>query len=94
MMGYRPLMSVEEARSRAMEVRREALTAHGEAKGLKASSRKRYDSLFRTHFWGWLDRSIDELASTAFSEHFAAFAPSKGNALVEVGRGVVTALIR
>ncbi len=67
--------------------------AYGEAKGLNASSRKRYDSLFRTHFGDWLDRPVDELASAAFSEHCAAFASSKGNALVEVGRGAVTALI-
>ncbi len=68
--------------------------AYGEAKGLKASSRSRYDSLFRTHCGDWLDRSVDELASTTFSERCAVFASSKGNALVEVGRGVVTALIR
>jgi len=114
MLGYWPLMSVEEARGHAMAVLREcragripsraqpkplptlreALIAYGEAKNLKASSRKRYDSLFRTHFAAWLDRSVDDLTSPAFAEHCAAFASSKGNALVEVGRGVVTALIR
>ncbi len=79
-LGCWPLMSVEEAWGRAMEVPqecragkipsraqpkplpmlREALNSYDEAKGLKASSRKRYDSLFRTHFGDWLERPVDE----------------------------------
>ena len=113
-LGYWPLMSVEEARAKAMEVLREcragtvsskavvrvlptvraALVAYCDAKGIKDSSRKRYDSLIRTHFSDWLDRSVGELGSQSFSEHCHAFAKSKGNALVDVGRGVVTALIK
>jgi hypothetical protein len=113
-LGYWPLMSVEEARAKAMEVLREcragrvpskalvpvlptvrvALDAYCIAKGIKDSSKKRYDSLMRTHFSDWLDRSVGELGSQSFSEHCHAFAQSKGNALVDVGRGVVTALIK
>jgi integrase len=113
-LGYWPLMSVDEARARAMEVLREcragrvpsktvapvlpttrlALEAYCAAKGIKDSSRKRYDSLMRTHFGDWLDRSVADLGSGEFAEHCHAFAGSKGNALVDVGRGVVTALIK
>ncbi len=113
-LGYWPLMSVDEARAKAMEVLREcragrvptkvvmpvlptirtALDAYCIAKGIKASSAKRYDSLVRTHFSDWLDRSVVELGSQGFAEHCHAFAGSKGNALVDVGRGVVTALIK
>jgi hypothetical protein len=79
-LGYWPLMSVEEAREKAMEVLREcragrvpskavvqmlptvraALDAYCVAKGIKDSSKKRYDSLMRTHFGDWLDRSVVE----------------------------------
>ena len=70
MLGYWPLMSVDEARSRAMDVLRlcrkgerpsckvkpkvptlrEAYLAYCKAKGIKASSQGRYESVFRTHF--------------------------------------------
>ena len=113
-LGYWPLMSVDEARALALEVLREcragrtpiksvpvllptlreALTAYGVAKKIKASSSKRYDSLMRTHFGDWLDRSVDDLGGQEFSEHCHAFAQSKGNALVDVGRGIVTSLIK
>jgi integrase len=114
MLGYWPLMSVDEARSHAMDVLRQcrlgerpspkvktkaptlraALVDYCTTKKIKASSQRRYDSIFRTHFGDWLDRSVQELGSGEFSEHCHAFAKSKGSALVEVGRGVVTALIR
>ncbi|MFZ2326515.1 MAG: integrase family protein [Rhodoferax sp.] len=113
-LGYWPLMSVDEARAKALEVLREcragrrpgktvgdalptvrdALGAYCTAKGIKASSQKRYDSLMRTHFGEWLDHSVLDLGGTAFTEHCHAFAQSKGNALVEVGRGIVSALIK
>jgi hypothetical protein len=113
-LGHWPLMSVDEARARALEVLREcragrrpgkvvavalptlrdALVAYSAAKRLKVSSQKRYDSTFRTHFPVWLDRSVAELGSGEFAEHCHAFAQSKGSALVEVGRGIVTALIK
>jgi len=64
------------------------------AKKIKASSQKRYESLMRTHFGGWLDQPVSELGNRAFAEHCHAFAQTKGSALVEVGRGIVTALIK
>ena len=73
---------------------RGALVAYCEAKKIKASSNKRYDSIFRTHFGDWLDRPVVDLGVQSFSEHCHAFAQSKGNALVEVGRGIVTSLIK
>jgi integrase len=114
MLGYWPLMTVDEARSQAMDILRQcrngekpgckvkpslptlrvALVDYCAAKSIKASSQKRYDSIFRTHFVDWLDRSVKELGSGAFAEHCHAFATSKGAALVEVGRGIITALIK
>lgn len=114
MLGHWPLMSVDEARAKALEVirecragrmpsrpaaaelptMREALAAYCDAKSIKSSSRKRYNSLMRTHFGDWLDRSVSDLGSRAFAEHCHAFAQTKGAALVEVGRGIVTALIK
>jgi integrase len=113
-LGYWPLMSVDEARALAAEVLREcragrtpckavpvalptlrlALKVYCLAKKIKASSQKRYGSLMRTHFGGWLDESVSKLGNRAFAEHCHAFAQTKGSALVEVGRGIVTALIK
>lgn len=73
---------------------REALDAYCAAKGIKPSSRKRYDSLTRTHFGDWLDRSVEELGCQAFARHCHEFAQTKGAALVEVGRGLVGALCK
>ncbi len=78
----------------ALPTLREALVAYCEAKKIKDSSNKRYDSIFRTHFGDWLDRPVVDLGVQLFSEHCHAFAQSKGNALVEVGRGIVTSLIK
>lgn len=65
----------------------EALVAYCAAKGIKASSSKRYDSLMRTHFGEWLGRPVGELHGGAFAGHCSDFAQSKGAALVEVARG-------
>ncbi|MDO8715118.1 MAG: tyrosine-type recombinase/integrase [Polynucleobacter sp.] len=114
MLGHWPLMSVDEARSHAMDVLRQcrngdrpsrkvqteaptlraAMVDYCTTKGIKASSQRRYDSILRTHFQNWMDCSVKELGSAEFSEHCHAFARSKGAALVEVGRGVITALIK
>jgi len=114
MLGHWPLMTVDEARSHAMDVLRQcrngerpsrkvktklptlrkALVDYCKAKGIKASSQRRYDSIFRTHFADWLDRSVKDLGSEEFAEHCHAFVTSKGAALVEVGRGIVSALIK
>ena len=113
-LGYWPLMSVDQARAMALEVLREcragrtpvravpaalptlrdALIAYGLAKKIKTSSAKRYDSLVRTHFGEWLDRSVVDLGGQEFIAHCNAFAQSKGSAVVEVGRGVITSLIK
>jgi hypothetical protein len=98
-LGYWPLMTVDEARTLAMEVLREcragrtpsktvpaalptlreALVAYCEAKKIKDSSNKRYDSIFRTHFGDWLDRPVVDLAVQSFSEHCQAFACAAAN---------------
>lgn len=114
MLGYWPLMSVDEARSRALELlrmcrngerpsrrapaplptMREAREAYVVAKKIRASSQKRYESFLRTHFGDWLDRPVLDLGTREFSEHCLAFAQTRGAAQVELGRGVIGALIR
>ena len=115
-LGRWPLISVEEARDRAMALLRECrrgvvpdrpqkatkalptlaevLPAYCTAKKLKDASRKRYDSFFRTHFGEWLHRPLDDLRQQSFAEHCHQFAQSKGSALVELGRGVLGAVIK
>ena len=79
---------------RQLPTAKEALAAYCDAKGIKLSSRKRYDSLMRTHFGEWLGRCVADLQGGAFSGHCSAFAQSKGAALVEVARGLWGALIK
>lgn len=113
-LGNWPLMSVEEARARAMVVLaqcrrgerpsqyapkevptlRAAYLAYCAAKKIKASSQNRYESFFRTHFGSWLDRSVRDLGTVEFADHCHAFAQAKGAALVELGRGVIGAVIK
>lgn len=117
-LGYWPLMSVEEARARAMEVLtqcragvrperptpapappvipslRETLAAYTRAKGIKEGSRQRYESLFRVHFGDWLDRPLSDLGLPEFTAHCQNFSQSRGAALVELGRGVLGALLK
>jgi hypothetical protein len=73
---------------------RDALVNYCSVKNIRASSQKRYDSILRTHFADWLDRPVVDLGGQAFSAHCHAFAQSKGATLVEVGRGLVSSLIR
>ena len=73
---------------------REAREAYVVAKKIRASSEKRYESFLRTHFGDWLDRPVSDLGTQEFSEHCLKFAQTKGAAQVELGRGVVGALIR
>ena len=73
---------------------REAYHGYVKAKGIKASSQKRYDSLLRTHFGPWMDRVVADLGHEEFTEHCHQFAQSNGSAIVEIGRGVVGALIK
>ena len=114
MLGYWPLMSVEEARSKAMEVLRQcrngerpsrkvpqdlptlrdAYVGYCKAKGIKPSSQRRYESFFRTHFGTWLDQTVDTLGHGAFAEHCHDFSQNTGKSLVELGRGVIGAVIK
>ena len=114
MLGYWPLMSVDEARSKAMEVLRqcrngeqpsrkvpqdlptlrEAYVGYCKAKGIKPSSQRRYESFYRTHFGPWLDQSVDHMGHGAFAEHCHDFAQNTGKSLVELGRGVIGAVIK
>jgi integrase len=114
MLGYWPLMSVEEARSKAMEVLRqcrngerpsrkvpqdlptlrEAYIGYCKTKGIKASSQRRYESFYRTHFGDWLDQPVDHLGHGAFAEHCHDFSQNTGKSLVELGRGVIGAVIK
>lgn len=113
MLGYWPLMSVEDARAKAMEVLRQCrngerpnrsdpkplptLRAAREeyviAKKIKASSQKRYESFLRTHFGEWLEHPVSEIGHPDFATHCHTFAQTRGAALVELGRGVVGALV-
>lgn len=53
----------------ALPTLRLALKNYCLVKEIKASSQKRYDSLMRTHFGGWLDQPVSELGNRAFAEH-------------------------
>ena len=48
----------------------------------------------RTHFGEWLEEPVSELGGRAFAAHCHAFAQTKGSALVEVGRGILSALMK
>lgn len=78
----------------ALPTLREALVSYCAAKDIKASSQNRYESIVRTHFADWLDRTVGEMGGQDFAEHCRAFVQSKGAALVEVGRGLISALIK
>ena len=75
--------------ARGLPTLRESLPAYASAKQIKSSSLKRYQSILRTHFSTWLD-----LNDPAFSEHCREFAQTNGAAVVEVGRGLIGALIK
>ena len=72
----------------------ELLPEYAKAKGIKASSLKRYQSLASTHFREWLDQPIENFKSPAFAEHCHNFAQTKGAALVETGRGLIGSVIK
>lgn len=72
----------------------EAIGRYCSAKGLKANSRERYESIIRTHFAEWKDLSVAETAKPAFAENCLTFAQTRGASLVEVGRGLIGALLK
>jgi hypothetical protein len=73
---------------------REAYASYCLAKKIKPSSQKRYDSFFRTHFGDWLDQPVSHMAQGAFTGRCHDFAQTKGAAVVELGRGVIGALVK
>lgn len=81
-------------RRRQLPTIRDSLPAYAKAKGIKPSSLNRYQSLMRTHFTAWLEQPVTALKAPAFREHCHQFAQTKGAALVEVGRGLIGALIK
>lgn len=89
-MGY---MAVKPQMERLPTLRL-ALAKYAEAKDIKASSVRRYESILKTHFNEWQDCELDQLASPAFAMHCHNFAQSRGAAVVEVGRGLIGAMFR
>lgn len=73
---------------------KQLLPLYAEAKGIKASSLARYESMVKVHFGVWQDRDVQELRTPAFSKHCHDFAQTKGAAIVEVGSGLIGALIK
>jgi len=82
------------ATPRALPTLREVLPEYAKAKGLKASSLIRYESMLRTHFKTWFDASVLTLDSREFKEHCQAFASTRGNSIVEVGRGIIGSIVK
>ena len=72
----------------------EVLPAYAKAKGIQPSSLKRYESIIRTHFANWKDTTITSIGEAGFAEHCQKFSESNGNAVVEIGRGLITAMIK
>jgi integrase len=73
---------------------RQALDEYARAKKVKPSSLARYESVLKTHFGEWIDRSVSELRDSAFANHCHQFAQSKGAALVDLGRGIVGSILK
>ncbi len=114
MLGHWPMISVNEARTQALEILRqcrngerpsrsapaplptlrEARDIYCTVKKIKPSSQKRYDSFLRTHFGDWMDRPVSDLGHPEFITHCHDFAQTRGAALVELGRGVIGAIVR
>lgn len=72
----------------------QVLPAYAEAKGIKPSSFKRYESMLRTHFLDWQCVPATQLNCGAFREHCQRFAATNGKAVVEVARGLIGAMFK
>lgn len=72
----------------------EAIETYAVAKSIKPGSLKRYRSILRTHFADWWSRSVAALGEPLFAQRCHDFAQTKGAALVEVGRGLIGALLK
>jgi len=73
---------------------RVAIQTYCDDKRLKPKSRKHYESILRVHFGDWMDMPVSSLADSAFADDCLKFAKRCGNARVEVGRGLVGALMK
>ena len=83
-----------QAKQRKLPTLLELIPEYCTAKKLKASSQRHYDSMIRIHFTQWKEQSVSALTGAAFSEHCHYFAQNTGAAMVEVGRGLIGALVR
>src|SRR5690349_11214303 len=73
---------------------RQVLAEYAKAKKVKSSSLARYESVLRTHFADWFDRSVSAMKEPAFGDHCYQFAQTKGAAIVDLGRGIVGSIIK
>lgn len=72
----------------------QAISEYAEAKGIKATSLRRYQSILRTHFGALWQQPVSALTRPDFASCCHEFALTKGAALVEVGRGLIGALLK
>lgn len=82
------------ASSVVLPILKECLLQYVKAKQIKASSQKRYDSILRTHFGPWYELSVNKLDGQTFHDHCHAFSQTKGAAVVEVGKGLIGAMLK
>jgi len=73
---------------------RQVLAEYSKAKKVKASSVARYQSVLKTHFAEWFDRSVSAMKDSSFGDHCHRFAQTKGAALVDLGRGIIGSILR
>ncbi len=79
---------------RKLPTLRVAIQTYCHDKRLKPQSYKIYESILRVHFGDWIDRPVSALSDSAFAENCHKFAQTCGAARVEVGRGIVGALMK
>lgn len=79
---------------RQLPILEEAIEAYAVAKDIKPGSLRRYQSILRTHFGEWWSSSVAALGEPLFAQRCHDFAQTKGAALVEVGRGLIGALLK
>jgi integrase len=78
----------------AIPTLREVVAEYAKAKRVKDSSLKRYQSVLRTHFKDWFDLPVSAMTDKAFGEHCYRFAGTKGAAIVDLGRGILSSIIK
>lgn len=88
--GRRPPQSVK----RSLPTLAGLLPEYCKARKIKESSKKRYESILRTHFTEWQEQCVEAMGTPMFGAHCKALGQTKGAALIEVIRGLVGALCR